>query len=475
MLRRVTLAGLFGVALVFGSPACSSDASPAGDTGPANAAPTSSASKDGGTTATNDGGAGDGDAKATPTDSDGVLIGGPGPLPGAIAGIAYKSGKFEGTTDAKGTFHYEVGGTITFSIAGVALATVPAKAKLSPFALAGGACTANDALRRVLVTLETLDADGKPETGIALPPIAAKAGETRTLAAMPSGDYDTWLGALSQGKAKADETAALTRFIEQVDGEAWATPDPLAFDTATSATRSQGVVFDGSGYVFSWTLGLQRTDTNLAVTVNKTAAIPIDMLIGGSSHIGDVDLHQGTLYAPIEDKKYEKPTIVLFDPMTLNEKGQRFAIPTSILSQGVPWIAVDGKKQVAYLSQWDPIPAIEVFDLATFAHKTSIPLSKPMGRIQGAKVSGSSLYTASDDAEKSVHKIDLDTGIVLPKLFDYGGAAVVKELEGLTFMPAAAGTPAKLRVLGVAGTGSSVTFFTHARTRAPLRDDVCGP
>src|SRR6185503_16642251 len=56
----------------------------------------------------------------------GVLIGGTGPSPGAIAGIAYRSGKEEGVTDGSGTFRYEDGGSITFSIAGVSLATLKA-------------------------------------------------------------------------------------------------------------------------------------------------------------------------------------------------------------------------------------------------------------------------------------------------------------------------------------------------------------
>lgn len=418
-----------------------------------------------------------GDAPVAGSVKSGVLIGGPGSLPGAIAGIDFRSGKEKGTTDAAGSFRYEDGANITFSIAGVELASVRAKPKLSPFALAGGPCSVSEALRRVLVTLETLDDDGQTSTGIHVPPIAPPANESRKLAAMSNADFATWIGALggAAGHAVADPDAALTRFVLRVDDEEWTKTNETPFDTATSAARSQGVAWNGTSYLFSWTLGLQRTDANLATQVNKPAAIPLDMLIGGSNHIGDIDVHAGTLYAPIEDgNKYQKPTIVLFDAQTLDPKGPRFSLSNTLLTKGVPWIAIDGPRSVAYVAEWDPTPTIFVYDLATFMHQKSITLSRILGRIQGAKVLDGALYVASDDDAKTVLKVDLDTGIVLPPLFTYG-ATVVKELEGIVAIPANGSKAATLRVLGVDAGGSSVTFRTHTRSRAPIRSEVCVP
>lgn len=406
---------------------------------------------------------------------DGVLIGGPGPLPGAIAGIDWRSGGEAGTTDKAGRFRYREGAAITFSIAGVELATVPAKPKLSPFALAGGPCKISEPLRRVLVTLETLDDDAKPETGISLPAFTAPPGESRKLTTLSEGDFAAWLVGLSPGRTAANASAAVSRFVVQVEDEAWTKTSETAFDTVASASRSQGVAWDGAGYLFSWTLGLQRTDANLATTVNKTAAIPLDLLLAGSNHIGDIDVHAGTLYAPIEDgNKYEKPRIVLFDAATLDPKGTRFDLPTSLLTKGVPWIAVDGAAASAYVAEWDPTPSIFVFDLATFNHQRTIALSSVLGRIQGAKVLEGSLYAAADDAEKTVYKIHLETGIVFPALFNYT-AAVVKELEGIVAIPGNGSSPARLQVLGVDASGNSVTFRTHSRSRAPLRAELCSP
>jgi hypothetical protein len=414
------------------------------------------------------------DAPTTPATQAGVLIGGPGPWPGAIGGLDYRSGHEHGTTDANGTFRYEAGATVTFSIAGVDLGTVAAAPKLSPFALAGGPCAVSDALRRVLVTLETLDDDAAPETGIHLAPITAPPNETRALAAMNEPDFATWIGGLT-AHPLADASAALTRFVLQIDDETWMKTDETAFDSIASATRSQGVAWDGAGYVFSWTLGLQRTDANLVTVVNKPASIPFDLyLASGSNHIGDIDVFGGTLYAPLEDgSAYEHPTIVLFDAQTLDPKGPRFELPATLLTKGVPWIAVDGPRGVAYVAEWDPTPSILVFDLATFTHQRSIPLSTTLGRIQGAKVLDGALYASSDDDDKTLYKIDLDTGIVLPPLFRYG-ASVVKELEGFALVPGSGGD-VTMHVLAVDAGGSSVTFRTHARTRAPIRSEVCAP
>ena len=91
----------------------------------------------------------------------------------------------------------------------------------------------------MLVTLETLDDDQKPETGIVIPKQTTPPGESRTLAAMSEGDFATWLDTVAPGHAKASADAALTRFVLQIDDEAWQKTNETTFDSVTSATRSQ--------------------------------------------------------------------------------------------------------------------------------------------------------------------------------------------------------------------------------------------
>lgn len=438
---------------------------------------------DGGSIATGgDSGSGGTDATASGDSGpdlsvhDGILIGGPGSLPGALAGLDYRTATQKGTTDAAGTFHFIAGETITFTVAGVELGSTAAKAKLSPFDLAGPTCTVSDALKRVLVTLMTLDADANADDGYALPTIAAPANESRKLATMAEADYLSWLVALSTpltpARSVADPQVALQHFIITMDDEGWTRTADMTFDTVTATGRSQGIAWDGTNYYFSWNYGLENTDATLKTITRQAASIPFDMLLAGSDHIGDIDVYNGTLYAPVEDSKnYAHPTIVLYDAKSLSALGTRHEIPTSLLSKGVPWVAVNGPKNVAYVAEWDPTPQIYVMDLATFAQTGSIPLSTPMARIQGGKVAEGALYVTVDNTDKTIYKIDLETGVVLPLMFTVG-ATDVAEVEGLAFVP---GSPAMIRVLTLGQGRTSVSLHDATRTRTSLRSELCAP
>src|SRR5205823_4840123 len=103
-------------------------------------------------------------------------------------------------------------------------------------------------------------------------------------------------------------------------------------------------------------------------------AIPADLAALGDKHIGDIDYWNGTLYAPLEDSHvWLQPHIALFDPATLTGTGQSYALPTTLLTDGVPWVAVDGPRGNLYAAVWDPTLAIFVFDLATVTYTRSIP------------------------------------------------------------------------------------------------------
>ena len=93
-----------------------------------------------------------------PTFADGVFI------DSAVEGLTYQSGSnAQGTTDANGTFTYEEGVSITFSLGGITLGTLPdGKALVSPYDF--GAQQAENIAR----LLQTLDADGIHANGIDL-------------------------------------------------------------------------------------------------------------------------------------------------------------------------------------------------------------------------------------------------------------------------------------------------------------------
>ena len=80
-----------------------------------------------------------------------------------VEGLAYQSGSnTSGTTNAEGVFVYEVGATLSFSIGGVELGTLPnGKSLVTPYDF-------GDAAENIARLLQTLDADGDHLNGIDL-------------------------------------------------------------------------------------------------------------------------------------------------------------------------------------------------------------------------------------------------------------------------------------------------------------------
>lgn len=81
-------------------------------------------------------------------------------------GLTYVSGSQTGVTGADGTFTYEVGKTVTFSIGGVTLGTVDGAAVITPVDLVSGGTSTTAAVQNIVRFLMMLDKDGNPSNGI---------------------------------------------------------------------------------------------------------------------------------------------------------------------------------------------------------------------------------------------------------------------------------------------------------------------
>ena len=238
------------------------------------------------------------------------------------------------------------------------------------------------------------------------------------------------------------------------------------FRGADAVMRSQGVTSDGSGWIFSWQGGLQRTTDDFTPTALGTlppedavepSVDPSGQNHVGDNHIGDIDVHGGLVYAPIEDggqsvgpvdlnnPEYQRPRIALYDASTLAYTGVSYPLDVTTHEAGVPWVAVDGPRERVYTAEWDmPHDRLNVFDL-DMRFQRFLPLRYPpslgdgfhLSRIQGAKVWGRTLFATRDDAAKTVFAIDLKTGVVT-KLFSLDPAGPA-ELEGLAVRPTADG------------------------------------
>jgi hypothetical protein len=395
----------------------------------------------------------------------GALVGGTGPWPGYIAGVGYHSGAQSGVTDAQGTFRYEAGQPVTFDFAGVTLRPTPGAAMVSPYQLAGGTCGDNADLDHLLVLLDSLDADGDATNGIA---VVQAAGAPTTLDQLGDAGVQALVEQLEPGREPVDLAVAMDAFIRQIDGEVWQDLGKDTFTGTTAGVRSQGCATDGTAWYFSWRYGLERDDASFATQTSSLYAIPASIAATGSDHIGDIDVLGSTLYAPIEDsKQYAAPKIVAYDATTL-AASTIYPLSNTLLTEGVPWVAVDGPRGQLYVAQWDPTPAILIHDLATVTFQRMLPLTPALGRIQGAKVFEGMLYASADDANKTIYKINLETGTAI-SLFGIAGSGI--EEEGLCFAPRADGST--MHTMAAIASALSVELHHHARTRDPLRKMVC--
>jgi hypothetical protein len=204
--------------------------------------------------------------------------------------------------------------------------------------------------------------------------------------------------------------------------------------------RSQGVTSDGHGWIFSWQGGISRTDD--AYRVRAVNTYPLELIRPsinadrtnhlGPTHVGDVDVWDGKLYAPeedggqdlgviaVNDPEFQTPTIALYDAKTLLYTGVSYPVPLSVNADGVPWVAVNGPAGEIYTAEWrNPNDRINVFDMQmnfkrfiNLQYPASLGAGFRLNRIQGAKLFGGALYAAVDDDRKSVFKIDIATGAV---------------------------------------------------------------
>ncbi len=240
------------------------------------------------------------------------------------------------------------------------------------------------------------------------------------------------------------------------------------FSLPLALARSQGVTSDGHGWIFSWQAGVSRTDESYTTLAANT--LPPDVAVNhvtydpatgsnhvGGNHIGDIDVHDGLVYAPIEDGNfnalatqlddpaYQHPYIGLYDAKTLAYTGRRYELPLALQSAGVPWVAVDPRSGEIYTDEWQMAhDRINVYDrhfrfsrFVPLVYPASFPAGFHLSRIQGAKVLGHTMYASRDDDAKTVFAIDLRTGVVtqLFSLLPTGTA----ELEGIAVRPGSHG------------------------------------
>jgi hypothetical protein len=278
---------------------------------------------------------------------------------------------------------------------------------------------------------------------------------------------------IAYGASAASTASAVSTALAAVPASAKPTCTPVeswrrvgvdTFPLPEGGLRSQGIATDGHQWFFSWKFGLERADNTYADTTNNPVAIPPELLLNGSNHIGDIDYFKGRLVVPIEDgSAYLRPYLALYDAATLQPISYD-AIARELQVEGVPWVAVDAQRGIAYTAEWNNAKQINMFDIEHhFAFLGAIPLQQPISRIQGAKLFEGNLLASVDDNAKTVYRIDLSTGAET-KLFSIGKGG---ELEGIAIRPTTDG--ALVHVMLMVGTLSDPQnyhgeMYHYART-----------
>lgn len=204
------------------------------------------------------------------------------------------------------------------------------------------------------------------------------------------------------------------------DGAAATTPTTAPLVAATSTGDQtinpgyrQGVAsLPDGGWVFSGTTVLARTDGALEQQVADTTAVPDEFLPDGYNHVGDVDVTDGVLYVPLEQPDYQRDEQVMacFDPETLTYQDSQ-----PVAQHHNSFIAVEG--DLAYSMKGfsgDQILVYRVGESCTFEPLDPLQMSVRVNKVQGADVADGALWLSTDDADRGLYRVDLETGTVAP-------------------------------------------------------------
>ena len=208
------------------------------------------------------------------------------------------------------------------------------------------------------------------------------------------------------------------------------------FGLFEAVPRYQGVTTDGESWYYSWNFGLQKTDMCHNLQVSRFIAIPLQFLLKGSNHIGDISYYDGKIYAALEDgSDYLHPYILIYDADTLKWTGEYYELEHGLHIDGVPWVAIDGERGYAYTAEWNNAEVLNIYSLEDFSLVRTQPVTEKLHRIQGAEIGPDGLlYCAADTkGAHTIWAVNPDTGVVT-KAFDRVLDDAV-EAEGITVLP----------------------------------------
>jgi hypothetical protein len=169
----------------------------------------------------------------------------------------------------------------------------------------------------------------------------------------------------------------------------------------------QGLARTPSGWAFSVNDGLFLTDDALHQIKALTPAIPAAWKAQGYDHIGDIDVENGVLYAPLEQPNYslKHQAMLEFDAATLAYR-RGVELPQHQNS----FVTVDPATNTAYTMDEFGGAALLRYRATDWKPLPPLRLSRFVDKVQGADLHGGAAWMSTDDARKGVYRVDLRTG-----------------------------------------------------------------
>jgi len=123
-------------------------------------------------------------------------------------GLKYVSGGQSGTTGADGSFTYEVGKTVTFSIGGVTLGAPAGKSVVTPIDLVAAGSSGTVKVQNIVRFLMMLDSDANPANGLTISPAVQAAAATWLPLDFGAGSFATDAATVIASVSAADNRVA---------------------------------------------------------------------------------------------------------------------------------------------------------------------------------------------------------------------------------------------------------------------------
>jgi hypothetical protein len=184
----------------------------------------------------------------------------------------------------------------------------------------------------------------------------------------------------------------------------------VASEVEVDPSYRQGLARTDTGWIFSVNDGLFLTDDALNQTVKVAPAIPDEWKARGFDHIGDIDVADGVLYAPLEQPNYDlgSQAMLTYDPVTLEYKTGR-----DVSQHHNSFVTVDAAAGIAYSMDFFGGEALLRYDIEDdWRVLEPVKMSLRVENVQGADLHDGAAWLSTDDATEGVYRVDLETGKV---------------------------------------------------------------